>query len=174
MPDNHKVGHRERLKARFRKGGIDALADYELLELLLMTAIPRRDVKPLAKDLIKEFGSYAEVISATPERLSEISGVGENVITTLKLTEASAQKLTQGIILEKPVLSNWQALINYCNCHMAFKKTEQFRVLFLDRQNRLIADEKMQEGTIDHTPVYPREIIKRALELGSNRYYSCS
>ncbi|MBL4601776.1 MAG: DNA repair protein RadC [Emcibacteraceae bacterium] len=167
MPDDHKIGHRERLKARFRKGGIDALADYELLELQLMTAIPRRDVKPLAKDLIKEFGSYAEVISATPERLSKISGVGDNVITILKLTEASAQKLTQGIILEKPVLSNWQALINYCNCHMAFRKNEQFRVLFLDRQNRLIADEKMQEGTIDHTPVYPREIIKRALELGS-------
>ncbi|MCP5382200.1 MAG: DNA repair protein RadC [Kordiimonadaceae bacterium] len=164
---DHKAGHRERLKARFRKGGVDALADYELLELLLMTAIPRRDVKPLAKDLIKHFGSYAEVISAPPERLVEISGVGENVITVLKLTEASAQKLTQGIVLDKPVLSNWQALINYCSAQMAYKKKEQFRVLFLDRQNRLICDEKMQEGTIDHTPVYPREIIKRALELGS-------
>lgn len=167
MSDDHKKGHRERLKARFRKGGADALADYELLELQLMSAIPRRDVKPLAKDLIKEFGSYAEVISASPERLSEISGIGDNVITTLKLAEASAQKFAQGLVMEKPVLSNWQALINYCSAQMAYKNTEQFRVLFLDRQNRLIGDEKMQEGTIDHTPVYPREIIKRALELGS-------
>ena len=164
---DHKIGHRERLKARFRKGGADALADYELLELLLMSAIPRRDVKPLAKELIGEFGSYAETISASPERLTETSGVGENVITHIKLVEASAQKLAQGIIMEKPVLANWQALLDYCGSQMAYKKTEQFRVLFLDRQNRLIADEKMQEGTVDHTPVYPREIIKRALELQS-------
>lgn len=168
MPDDHKQGHRERLKARFRKGGVEALADYELLELQLMTAIPRRDVKPLAKQLIKTFGSYAEVISATPERLIDIPGVGENVVTVLKLTEASAQKLAEGSVLEKPVLNNWQALLNYCNAQIAYKKNEQFRVLFLDRKNRLIADEKMQEGTIDHTPVYPREIIKRALELGSS------
>ncbi|MDG1709385.1 MAG: DNA repair protein RadC, partial [Emcibacteraceae bacterium] len=167
LTDDHKSGHRERLKSRFRKGGVDGLADYELLELNLMLAIPRRDVKPLAKDLIKEFGSFAEVISASPERLKEFSGVGENVVTTLKLAEASAQKLAEGSILEKPVLSNWQALIKYCNAQLAYKKNEQFRVLFLDRQNRLIMDEKMQEGTIDHTPVYPREIIKRALELGS-------
>jgi DNA repair protein RadC len=166
MPDQLK-GHRERLKARFRKGGIDALADYELLELVLMSAIPRRDVKPLAKNMIAEFGSYAETISASPERLLEISGIGENVVTIIKLVEASAQKLAQGIIMEKPVLANWNALIKYCKTQMAYKKTEQFRVLFLDRQNRLIADEKMQEGTVDHTPVYPREIIKRALELGS-------
>lgn len=168
MSDEHKKGHRERLKTRFRKGGVKALADYELLELLLMMAIPRRDVKPLAKSLISEFGSYAEVISASPERLMEFNGVGENVVTALKLAEASAQMLSQGKVMEKPVLSNWQALINYCTTQMAYKKNEQFRVLFLDRQNRLIADEKMQEGTIDHTPVYPREIIKRALELGSS------
>ena len=154
-PGNHQKGHRDRLKARFRKGGVDALADYELLELVLMSAIPRRDVKPLAKTLIAEFGSYAEAISAAPERLMEISGIGENVVTNLKLVEASAQKLAQGIIMEKPVLSNWQALNNYCTSQMAYKKNEQFRVLFLDRQNRLIGDEKMQEGTIDHTPVYP-------------------
>lgn len=168
MSEEHKKGHRERSKARFRKGGVDELADYELLELLLMMAIPRRDVKPLAKSLIAEFGSYAEVISAPPKRLLEFTGVGENVVTTLKLAEASAQMLSQGKVMEKPVLSNWQALINYCTSQMAYKKNEQFRVLFLDRQNRLIADEKMQEGTIDHTPVYPREIIKRALELGSS------
>tara|TARA_R110002096_G_scaffold435770_1_gene662598 strand:- start:66515 stop:67198 length:684 start_codon:yes stop_codon:yes gene_type:complete len=170
MPEktDHKSGHRERLKARFRKGGVEALADYELLELQLMTAIPRRDVKPLAKDLIKEFGSYTEVISATSERLSQVSGIGKNVITILKLAEASAQKFAEGTVMKKPVLNNWQALINYCNTQLAYKSTEQFRVLFLDRQNRLIADEKMQEGTIDHTPVYPREVIKRALELGSS------
>ena len=133
-----------------------------------MMAIPRRDVKPLAKSLISEFGSYAEVISASPERLMEFNGVGENVVTALKLAEASAQMLSQGKVMEKPVLSNWQALINYCTSQIAYKKNEQFRVFFLDRQNRLIADEKMQEGTIDHTPVYPREIIKRALELGSS------
>ena len=164
---DHKTGHRQRLKTRFRKGGVKALADYELLELQLMTAIPRRDVKPLAKDLIKEFGSYTEVISASPERLSQISGIGDNTITILKLAEASAQKYAEGTVMKKPVLSNWQALIDYCNTQLAYKSNEQFRVLFLDRQNRLIADEKMQEGTIDHTPVYPREIIKRALELGS-------
>lgn len=168
MSDEHKKGHRERLKTRFRKGGVKALADYELLELLLMMAIPRRDVKPLAKSLISEFGSYAEVISASPERLMEFNGVGENVVTALKLAEASAQMLSQGKVMEKPVLSNWQALINYCTSQIAYKKNEQFRVLFLDRHNRLIADEKMQEGTIDHTPVYPREIIKRALELGAS------
>lgn len=168
MADDHQKGHRERLKARFRKGGLSALADYELLELQLMTAIPRRDVKPLAKELIKTFGSYAEVISAEPERLADVSGVGENVITILKLAEATAQKLAEGAVLEKPVLNNWQALLDYCSAQIAYKKKEQFRVLFLDRRNRLIADEKMQEGTIDHTPVYPREIIKRALELGSS------
>jgi len=158
-------GHRQRLRARFRTGGVLAVADYELLELLLYAAIPRRDVKPLAKALIARFGSYAEVISAPVEQLREISGIGDTVITTLKLVEASAQKLAQGKIMDKPVLSNWQALIDYCQIQMAYQKREQFRILFLDRKNRLIADEKQQEGTIDHTPVYPREVIKRALEL---------
>lgn len=166
MPD-HLKGHRERLKSRFRSGGTDALADYELLELVLMSAIPRRDVKPLAKDMIESFGSYAETISASPEQLLKITGVGENVVTAIKLVEASAQKLAQGIVMGKPVLNNWQALIKYCKSQLAYKKNEHFRVLFLDRQNRLIADEKMGEGTVDHAPVYPREIIKRALELGS-------
>ena len=161
----HYTGHRQRLKDRFRAGGVDALADYELLELLLYSAIPRRDVKPLAKDLISHFGSFSEVISAAPERLAEISGIGDTVITALKLTEAAAQKLAQGKIMDKPVLSNWQALIDYCQIQMGHLKKEQFRILFLDRKNRLIADEVQQEGTIDHTPVYPREVIKRALEL---------
>ncbi len=163
----HFSGHRQRLKDRFRKGGVKAVADYEMLELLLFSAIPRRDVKPLAKSLIDHFGSFSDVISATPERLAEISGIGDTVITSLKLVEGAAQKLAQGKIMDKPVLSNWQALIDYCQIQMAHKKKEQFRILFLDRKNRLIADEKQQEGTIDHTPVYPREVIKRALELHS-------
>ena len=163
----HYTGHRKRLKDRFRRGGVDALADYELLELLLYSAIPRRDVKPLAKDLITHFGSFTEVISTSPERLTEVSGVGETVITALKLVEAAAQKMAQGKIMDKPVLSNWQALIDYCQVQMGHLKREQFRILFLDRKNRLIADEMQQEGTIDHTPVYPREVIKRALELHS-------
>lgn len=160
-------GHRQRLKDRFRKGGVDALPDYELIELLLFSAIPRRDVKPLAKELIKQFGGFSEVISASPERLMDISGVGETVVTALKLVEAAAQKLAQCKIMDKPVLANWQALTDYCQIQMAHQKKEQFRILFLDRQNRLIADEMQQEGTIDHTPVYPREVIKRALELHS-------
>lgn len=163
----HFIGHRQRLKDRFRKGGVDAVADYELLELLLYSAIPRRDVKPLAKELITYFGSFTEVISASSERLKEISGIGNTVVTALKLVEAAAQKLAQGKIMDKPVLSNWQALVDYCQIQMGHQKKEQFRILFLDRKNRLIADEKQQEGTIDHTPVYPREVIKRALELHS-------
>jgi DNA repair protein RadC len=163
----HYSGHRARLKERFRKGGSDALADYELLELTLMQSIPRRDVKPLAKNLIAEFGSYAEVISASPKRLEEINGIGENTITSLKLIEASAQRLSQSIVMDKPVLANWAALIKHCTTNMAYKKIEQFRVIYLDRQNRLIADEIHAEGTVDHTPVYPREVIKRALDLQS-------
>ncbi len=161
----HYSGHRQRLKDRFRNGGVTAVADYELLELLLYSAIPRRDVKPLAKELISHFGSFSEVISAPAERLKDISGIGDNVITALKLVEAAAQMLAQGKIMDKPVLSNWQALVDYCQIQMGHLKKEQFRILFLDRKNRLIADEKQQEGTIDHTPVYPREVIKRALEL---------
>lgn len=161
----HFTGHRQRLKDRFRKGGVDAVADYELLELLLYSAIPRRDVKPLAKELINRFGSFSEVITAPAEQLKENSGVGDTVVTAIRLVEAAAQKLAQGKIMDKPVLSNWQSLIDYCQIQLGHKKKEQFRILFLDRKNRLIADEMQQEGTIDHTPVYPREVIKRALEL---------
>lgn len=164
--DPHYKGHRARLKERFLKKG-SALPDYELLELALMFAIPRRDVKPLAKELIKAFGSYAEVISAPAERLSSISGVGDTVVVALKLIEASGQRLAQSIVMDKPVLGNWQALVDYCQSVMGHQKVEQFRILFLDRQNRLINDELQQTGTIDHTPVYPREVIKRALELQS-------
>lgn len=164
--DPHYKGHRARLKERFLKKGA-ALPDYELLELALMLAIPRRDVKPLAKELIAHFGSYADVISAPAERLCAISGVGDTVVAALKLIEASGQRLAQGKVMDQPVLGNWQALIDYCQSVMGHQKVEQFRILFLDRQNRLINDELQQIGTIDHTPVYPREVIKRALELQS-------
>lgn len=161
-------GHRERLRERFRKGGSDALPDYELLELVLFRAIPRRDTKPIAKALIERFGSFAQVVSAEPERLNEISGVGENVITEIKIVHASALRLKLGEIMQKPALASWTALLDYCHASMAFKDKEQFRILFLDKRNVLIADEVQQEGTVDHTPVYIREVVKRALELASS------
>ena len=163
----HYVGHRERLRARFMQGGADALPDYELMELVLFRAIPRRDVKPLAKTIIEKFGSFSEAISAPEQRLREVSGLGNAAIIELKLVEAAAQRLAQGRVLNRPAISSWDALLDYCQTSMAHKDTEQFRILFLDRKNTLIADEVQQKGTIDHTPVYPREVVKRALELGS-------
>ena len=164
----HFHGHRERLRLRFRERGADALADYELLELILFRALPRRDTKPIAKALIDKFGSFAEVISAPPRRLLEVSGIGENVVTEIKLIHAAALKLTQGAVLNKQVLASWSSVIDYCRASMAFNEKEQFRILFLDKKNMLIADEIQQEGTVDHTPVYPREVVKRALELSAS------
>lgn len=164
----HYIGHRKRLKERFMKGGQGAIADYELIELLLFLAVPRRDVKPMAKDLLERFDSFAEVISAEPARLKEVSGVSDNVVIAFKMIREGALKLSQEQILGKPVVSSWQALLDYCRASMAFHHKEQFRILFLNRKNVLIADELQQEGTIDHTPVYPREVIKRALELGAS------
>lgn len=164
----HYIGHRKRLKERFLKGGQGAIADYELIELLLFLAVPRRDVKPMAKDLLERFDSFAEVISAEPARLKEVSGVSDNVVIAFKMIREGALKLSQEQILGKPVVSSWQALLDYCRASMAFHNKEQFRILFLNRKNVLIADELQQEGTIDHTPVYPREVIKRALELGAS------
>lgn len=161
------VGHRQRLKERFLNGGTDALSDYELLELLLCLAIPRRDVKPMAKDLIRRFGSVAAVLAAPPERLREIRGVGDTVIVALKVVRAGAQTLLKEEVLDKPILSSWQAVLGYCRSMLAHEPNEQFHVLYLDRKNRLIADEMQQKGTVDHTPVYPREVIKRALDLGA-------
>lgn len=161
----HFHGHRERLRKRFRERGAEAIEDYELLELVLFRALPRRDTKPIAKLLLEKFGSFAEVISAPPRRLTEVSGIGENVVTELKLVHAAALKLTKGAVFKKKVLSSWSSVIDYCRASMAFNEKEQFRVLFLDRKNMLIADEVQQEGTVDHTPVYPREVVKRALEL---------
>jgi len=159
----HYHGHRDRLRARFAEKGADALADYELLELYLFRSIPRRDVKPIAKDLIAKFGSYAEVIAAPIDRLIEVKGISEKIALDLKILRAAATKLGQESILGRPVLSSWSALLDYCRSAMQFETTEQFRVLFLDRKNRLIADEILGQGTVDRAPVYPREILKRAL-----------
>ncbi len=164
----HHVGHRERLRRRFRSGGADALPDYELLELILFRAIPRQDVKPLAKALIARFGSFAEALSASPERLKEVPGVGEVVVTELMLVHEAGLRLAKAEIRPRTLLSSWTAVLDYCRAAMAFAEREQFRILFLDKKNGLIADEVQGEGTVDHTPVYPREVLKRALELAAS------
>ena len=160
--------HRARLRQRFREGGADALPDYEMLELLLFRAIPRRDVKPLARALLDTFGDFNAVVSAPERRLSAVAGVGESVITELKLVEAAAHRLARSRVLQRPVVSSWDALLSYCQTTMAHRETEQFRILFLDRKNVLIADEAQARGTVDHVPVYPREVVKRALELNAS------
>ncbi len=163
----HYAGHRERLRARFLSAGAEALADYELLELVLFRAIPRRDVKPLAKELISRFGSFAEVLAAPPKRLMEVPGVGEAVATELKIVQAAAVRLARQEARKKPVFRGWADLISYCRAAMARAEREEFRILFLDVKNQLIADEVQGRGTIDHTPVYPREVVRRALELSA-------
>jgi DNA repair protein RadC len=163
----HYVGHRERLRERFRKAGADSLAEYELLELVLFRAMPRRDVKPLAKALIARFGSFAEVVSARPERLQEIDGLGEAAIAELKIIEAAARRFAKSSIEKRPSLTSFTAVVDYCRTAMAFLDREEFRILFLDKKNHLLADEVLGTGTIDHAPVYPREIMRRALELGA-------
>jgi DNA repair protein RadC len=166
--DTGPTGHRERLRARFMKGGAEAMPDYELLELTLFAAVPRRDTKPLAKALLLRFGSFAEVIAAPPARLKEVKGVGDTVVHHLKIVEAAAHRLAKTRVINRPVLSSWTALLDYCTTAMARVPHEEFWVLFLDRKNVLIADEVQARGTVDHTPVYPREIIKRALELSAS------
>ncbi|MBT6910730.1 MAG: DNA repair protein RadC, partial [Rhodospirillaceae bacterium] len=162
----HYHGHRQRLRERFLKGGPDSLPGYELLELILFGALRQGDVKPLAKRLIDQFGSLAAVFSAEISAL-ENAGLGETTIATLKATQAAALHLSRAQLLEEPILSSWQALLDYCRAAMGHDRTEAFRILFLDRRNRLIKDEVQQRGTVDHTPVYPREVVKRALELGA-------
>jgi len=164
----HYHGHRDRLRARFVETGGDVLPDYELLELVLFRSIPRRDVKPMAKELVRRFGSFAEVLAASPARLMEVDGIKENVVTDLKIVEAAARRLAKGAVAKRPVLSSWSAVLDYCRTAMAFMDREQFRLLFLDKRNALIADEVQQSGTVDHTPVYPREVVKRALELSAS------
>ena len=164
----HYHGHRERLRSRFRKGGAEALADYELLELILFRAMPRRDVKPIAKALIARFGSFAEVVSARPERLAEIEGLGEAAIVEIRIIEAAARRLAKSSIEKRPSMSSFAAVVDYCRTAMAFLDHEEFRILFLDKKNFLIVDEVQGVGTVDHAPVYPREIMRRALELGAS------
>ena len=167
-PLPHFLGHRERLKERFSNGGPDAIPDYELLEMVLFRAIRRGDTKALAKQLLARFGTFAEVMSAEPERLMEVKGVGEAVATELKIVHAAAMRLLRGQVINRPVLNTWTNILEYIRAAMAFHDTEQFRILFLDKKNQLIADEVQQVGTIDHTPVYPREVVKRALELAAS------
>jgi len=162
----HYHGHRTRMRQRLARTGGENLEDYELLEMILWAGNPRGDTKPLAKDLLKTFGDFAHVVSAEPERLAEVKGLGETGIAALKSVEAAAIRLTRTRAMKSPtVLSSWDTLLDYCRADMAYRKTEQFRVLFLDRKNKLIADELQQKGTVDHTPVYPREVVKRALQL---------
>jgi DNA repair protein RadC len=163
----HYHGHRERLRERFYAAGPEALSDYELLEMALFPALPRRDTKPLAKALLQKFGSFAEAIHAPVARLREVDGIGDAAINQIKLLAAAADRVAKGEIRRKIALSSWNDVIDYCRTGMAFADKEQFRLLFLDKRNQLIADEIQQTGTVDHTPVYPREVIKRALELSA-------
>jgi len=167
MAESDNRSRRRRLRERFARAGTEALTDYELLELLLFSAQLRRDQKPLAKRLIKRFGSFAEVISAEPARLREVDGVGESAVTLLKVVQAAAHELARGKVRNRPVLSSWQSVLEYCQASMAHERTEAFHVLFLDSKNVLIADEVQQTGTVNHAPVYPREVVKRALALGA-------
>lgn len=160
--------HRKRLRDRFMQGGAAAMPDYELLEMVLFRANARADMKPLGRRLLETFGDFNGVLSAPPERLREVAGVGDAVIAELKLIEAAAQRLARARIMDRPVLGSWHALIDYCHTAMAHRQTEQFRVLYLDRKNVLIADEAQAQGTVDHVPVYPREVVKRALELNAS------
>ncbi len=158
----HYHGHRRRLRQRFLAAGSEAISDYEMLELILFRAIPQRDVKPLAKNLLATFGSFSEVIAAPAERLNEVDGLGEAAITELKIVQAAANRLVRGEVKQRQVLSSWSNVLDYCRAAMAFESKEHFRILFLDKGNHLIADEQHQTGTVDHTPVYPREVVKRA------------
>ncbi len=164
----HYHGHRQRLRERFMATDGEGMPDYELLELVLAIAIPRSDVKPLAKLLIDEFKSFNGVITAGPEALGRIKGMGDVSVAALKVVRAAAVRLAQGEIMERPVVNSWDRLLDYCMAAMGHEKVEQTRVLFLDKRNKLIADERQNRGTVDHTPLYPREIVKRALELGAS------
>jgi DNA repair protein RadC len=163
----HYLGHRERLRRRFREAGPDALPDYELLEMILFRAVPRRDTKPLAKAVLARFGSFAEALNAPEKLLREVPGLGEAAITEIKLVRAAALRLMRGEVLERPVLASWSQVLDYCRASMGFEAEEKFRILFLDKRNQIIADEVQQKGTVDHTPVYVREVVKRALELSA-------
>ncbi|NSX53369.1 RadC family protein [Parasulfitobacter algicola] len=160
--------HRKRLRERFMHGGSQAMPDYELLELVLFRSIPRCDVKPVARRLLDTFGDFNRIISAPTERLLDVRGVGEAVATDLKILEAAAHRMARSKVMQRPVLSSWDDLLDYCHTAMSHLETEQFRVLYLDSKNVLIADEEQARGTVDHVPVYPREVMKRALEINAS------
>ena len=164
---DHKHGHRDRLRERFQNGGVDALADYELLELLLFTAIPRKDVKPIAKDLIAAFGTLHKLFQASVEDMSQVKGISENTATFLKSVHALHTRAMKGELMNKPVLNNWDRLLDYCHATMAEDSIERFRVLYLNRKNILIEDEIHASGTIDGANVYTREIMKKAMNIGA-------
>jgi DNA repair protein RadC len=166
--NNDSFGHRSRLRSRFLQGGDAAIADYELLEMILFAAITRGDVKPLAKRLLKKYGSVAQVLRATPASLKEVEGVGDGVVASLKVIEVACQHLLKEQLFERPIINSWSALLDYARIAMGSEAVEQFRVLFLNSKNMLLTDEVMQTGTIDQTAIYPREILKRALELSAS------
>lgn len=163
-PAGH-LGHRARMRQRFLNAGPDALLDHEMLEMLLFLALPRRDTKPIARALLARFGSYANAIAAPVTDLAAIEGLGEAGISALKLVQGAALRLARAEVIDRPVLNNWDRLIGYLSAALARERVEQFRVLFLDTRNRLVADEAQARGSVNHTPVYPREVVKRALEL---------
>ena len=164
----HYHGHRERLRQRFLASDGNGMPDYEILELLLALAIPRNDVKPVAKALVERFGSLGGVLSAEPEALTQVKGIGDSAATALKIIRAAGLRLAHQQVANRDVISSWDQLLAYCKAAMGFEKIEQLRILFLDRKNVLIADEVQQRGTVDHTPLYPREVVKRALDLGAS------
>lgn len=163
----HYHGHRARLRSRFLESGGVGIPDYEILELILFGVFRNGDTKPLAKALVKEFGSLAATLSAPPERLAAVPGCGAAVIAALRVTREAGLRLLKAEAMQRPAVSNWQALLDYCRAALQHEGIEQFRILFLDRKNQVIADEQQQRGTVDHTPVYPREVVKRALELNA-------
>lgn len=167
VEEKHYLGHRKRLRERFLKSP-EGMPDYEILEMLLFSASPRRDVKPLAKALLARFGGFGAVISAESEELSRVEGMNEGSIASLKLVREGALRLLKAEAGKKPVIESWVALLDYCRAVMGYEKREQFRVIFLNSKNMLIEDEILQEGTVNHTQVYPREIVRRALELSAN------
>lgn len=166
-PD-HRLAHRVRLRQRFMQGGAAAMPDYELLELILFRALPRGDVKPLAKRLLRTFGDLNRVMAAPADRLAEVKGAGQAVVEQLKIMEATGHRMARAKVIQRPVLSSWDTLLAYLRTALSHQDTERFRVLYLDRKNVLIADEELAEGTVDHVPVYPREVVKRALALNAS------
>jgi len=168
QPKPHFLGHRDRLRDRAAAGGLGALPDYEVLELLLFRSIPRGDVKPLAKQLLARFGSLGGVLGATAEELKTVKGVGDGLSLDLKLVQEAVLRVGRENVAKRTLISSWSALLSYVKVALAHEAREQFRVIFLDKKNQLLADEVLNRGTVDHAPVYPREVMRRALELSSS------